>query len=69
MDGASMITYKGYGVPIGKRPFELAVYSNGRRVGAIVNKGGGWQYFPKGSKEGGDIFPILRECKNSLEGE
>jgi len=26
----------------------------------------GWQYFPKGSKTGGDVFASLNLCKHSL---
>jgi len=48
----------------------LAVSHGGRRLGTIELVGfykPGYQYFPKGKKTGGHIFPTLAECKNSLE--
>lgn len=47
-----------------------AVYLDGKRVGEICKMTDGFQYWPKGSRmEGGEIFPTLRECKQSLEAQ
>ncbi len=45
----------------------IAVKLDGRPIGEIRQVPGGWQYFPKGHKEGGDVFPTLEGCKRSLE--
>jgi hypothetical protein len=44
---------------------------NGRKklAGHIKGSKAGFQYFPKGKKEGGDIYDSLDECQQSLEGE
>lgn len=47
------------------------VYLAGKRIGRIrefnyTGQSSGFQYFPNGSKSGGDIFPTLFECKKSL---
>jgi len=65
----SMITYK----PQRQRS-EYAVQLGGKVVGriklAVAGDGrAGWRYFPKGQKEGGEVFPTLEECKRSLEAE
>ena len=48
------------------------VYMDGKVVGTIkritVGSGWVWQYFPKGSKTGGEQFKSLAECHRSLEG-
>lgn len=45
----------------------LLVYLDAKRVGSIKKVTGGWQYFPKGAKQlGGEVFPTLRACQNSL---
>ena len=53
---------------------ELAVYIGRTRVGVIKRRDGirpkgkaGFQYIPKGQRTGGDVFPTLAECKQSLE--
>jgi len=51
---------------------EEAVVLDGKRVGVIKRiecqdgKFCGWQYFPKGQKEGGEKFKKLSECEESL---
>lgn len=50
---------------------EFRVLLNGKHVGQIrgiynVNLVVGWQYFPKGSKNGGEKFTSLEACKASL---
>jgi len=50
----------------------LPVLLDNKMVGCIhkVKKDGttlGWQYKPKGQKEGGDVFTKLSDCKKSLE--
>lgn len=55
-----MITYE-------KSKGVIKVYLEGAKVGAIHPVKGGFQYFAKGQKDGGDVFPMITECKNSLE--
>jgi hypothetical protein len=38
-------------------------------VGVIRIVEGGYAYFPKGSKEGGEVFKSVREVQLDLEGE
>lgn len=46
------------------------VFLNGEHVGAIEhNKSGTFQYFPKDTDDGGDLYPTLAACKASLEAE
>ena len=55
-----MITYK--------NKYCVYVYLDNKHVGNIFEiQGKGWQYFPKGQKEGGEIFASLALCKKSLE--
>lgn len=42
---------------------------DGITTGEIRPVKGGWQYFPKGQKTGGEIFLTLGEVKHSLEGD
>lgn len=51
----------------GSKKKEFSVMLDGKKVGKIVAVGKGWQYFPKGSKCGGDIFVNLNDCVKSLE--
>ena len=45
-----------------------AVYLDKKLVGNIYRVDiTSWQYFPKGHKEGGEMFPSLALCKKSLE--
>jgi len=46
---------------------ETTVILDGKAVGKIKELDGGYQYFPKGSKVGGEVFTHLRLCKDSLE--
>ena len=49
-------------------PTTIRVTLDGKRVGIIYQQFDSmWQYFPKGSKDGGDKFPTLALCKRSLE--
>jgi len=48
-----------------KKP--LPVLLDDKLVGEIRPVNGGWQYFPKGSKIGGDVFKRLPDCQRSLE--
>lgn len=68
--------FKNQGLSYG--PETIKVYLDGRHIGEIreVEKGEsmlhgitifGYQYFPKGSKTGGEIFDTLTQCKGSLE--
>lgn len=51
----------------------IRVLSEGKVLGTIkttrsdIGTEPKFQYFPKGSKNGGDVFPTLAECKASLE--
>lgn len=47
----------------------ISVFLDNKCVGSIKKVDGGYQYFPKGKKEGGDIFPSIKEVKKSLEEE
>jgi hypothetical protein len=58
-----MITY----TPI--PPDKWKVHLEGKPIGEIRRSKAGYQYFPKGQKEGGDIFESLHECKRSLESD
>lgn len=40
---------------------------NGRNVGEIRQEGGLFQYWPKGSRVGGEKFATCTACKQSLE--
>jgi len=46
---------------------------DGKHIGDIKEKRGlmgfTYQYFPKGSKAGGEVYPSLQSCKQSLTGE
>jgi hypothetical protein len=50
----------------------VEVFLGNKHVGTIkkakvVHTLVGWQYFPKGHEEGGEIFPSLSFCQKSLE--
>jgi len=47
----------------------IAVLLDDRRVGEIRTVEGGFQYFPKGQRTGGEVFPSLAACKQSLADE
>lgn len=48
--------------------FSVKVRLGGKVVGFIKHLGEGWQYFPINQTHGGEIYPTLPACKNSLEG-
>ena len=46
----------------------IKVMLDGKYVGNIFKvSNGGYQYFPKGSKTGGDVWTKLYDLKNDLE--
>ena len=45
---------------------EISVKLDKRIIGKIKQVNGGWQYFPKGSKRGGEVFSTESACKQSL---
>jgi len=47
----------------------IPVYVDGKRTGDIRSERGVWRYWPKGQNFGGELFPNLRACKESLESE
>lgn len=47
----------------------IKVKMSGRHIGDIKQAIGGYQYFPKGQKIGGEIYPTIKEVKQSLEME
>ena len=51
----------------GKWDIPIKVRIDGVIIGEIKPIKKGWQYFPNGQKEGGDIFETLLECQKSLE--
>lgn len=58
-----MITYKEI------ENANIAVYLDKKRAGTIKKVAGGFQYFPKGGKNGGDVLLTLQAVKASLEAE
>jgi len=50
-------------------PTSVEVFLDKKYVGSIKKVEGGWQYTPKRSKDGGDVFKTLQQCKHSLEEE
>lgn len=48
---------------------KIVVKLDKKIIGEIKKVDGGFQYFPKGSKTGGDIFITLNKCKYSLEND
>jgi hypothetical protein len=50
-----------------RSPNPSTVILDKKVVGRIKRVDGGWQYFPKGQSTGGDIFPSVGLCKQSLE--
>lgn len=50
-------------------PKTIHVLLDGKRVGEIRSVEGGFQYFPKGQKKGGEVFQTLIDCKKSLSDE
>lgn len=47
----------------------IIVKSGRKTIGKIKKVQGGYQYFPLGKKIGGDVFPSIVGCKNSLESD
>ena len=47
----------------------VRVYLDDKHVGNILEVSGGVQYFPKGQKTGGEVYPTLSACKKSLAGD
>jgi len=45
---------------------KIGVKLDGKVVGEIRGVEGGWQYFPRGQKKGGDVFASLERLKESL---
>lgn len=48
---------------------DVDVLLDGQIVGSIRYTIDGWQYVPKGQKDGGEFFPTLFDCKKSLSTE
>jgi hypothetical protein len=55
--GSEMITYE----------VDIKVNLYNKHIGNIKQVDGGYQYFAKGHKTGGEIFLTLDKCKQSLE--
>lgn len=47
----------------------MKVLLDGKIVGQIKTVFGGFSYFPKGSKTGGELFKTINLVKQSLENE
>lgn len=47
----------------------LKVRMDGRVVGEIRKVASGYQYFPKGRSEGGEVFPTVQAVQDSLRDE
>lgn len=54
-----MITYE----------IKVEVYLDNLYVGYIGKDFGGYRYFPKGQKEGGQVFETIEKVKKSLEAD
>lgn len=50
----------------GERLWGLDVRLEGKIVGEIRSVATGFQYFPKGQKKGGDIFPTIGKVIQSI---
>lgn len=50
----------------GGRGVPVRVRVDKRISGEIRPVDGGWQYFPKGQKTGGEVFKTMDECQKSL---
>lgn len=48
------------------KPGKFTVKLDGKTAGEIRSVKGGWQYFPKGQKTGGAVFPHFEDCEQSL---
>ncbi len=48
-----------------KHPIKVKL--DGKIIGHIKYVEGGWQYFPKGQKKGGEVFKSLMQVQLSLE--
>ena len=44
----------------------VSVILNDKKIGEIREVPGGYSYFPKGQKHGGDVFKTLEAAKASL---
>ena len=42
------------------------VYLENRHAGDIKRVEDGWQYFPEGQAEGGDVYATLSECESDV---
>lgn len=51
-------------LPVGNG--KTTVKLDGKLIGEIKIVKGGYQYYPKGQKRGGEVFPVLSLCKYSL---
>lgn len=60
-----MIEYEYTENLIGK--VDTRVRLDGKICGVITKVMDGWQYFPKGSKVEGEVYPTFSECQRSLE--
>ena len=60
-----MITYK-HSTNISSYDTNISVFLDNKHVGVIKNVSGGYQYFPKGKKNGGDVFTSVKDVKDSL---
>ena len=49
-----------------KEPLKVRV--DGRACGEIRKVSGGFQYYPKGSKTGGEVFTTVKQVQQDLEG-
>lgn len=47
----------------------ILVRLDGTKVGEIRSSDGGWRYYPKGSKDGGEWYRELEHLKQDLEGD
>lgn len=51
----------------GQRYAPVKVRLDGKHCGEIRPVEGGWQYFPKGQRIGGDVLPTISAVQRSLE--
>jgi hypothetical protein len=47
---------------------EIDVFWNDKRYGSICRVEQGWQFTPRGQKQGDPVLPSLRKVKEQIEG-
>ena len=61
-----MIDIEYYKGDFRKSNIRAIILLEGKKVGEILKVNFGFQYYPNGQKEGGDVFTSVVNCFNSL---